>query len=91
MRPSMTTNNAIVINTLNDVTYVSINAIFNQDSIPFVYTTNQTRQIVVLGETNDKKIIVKQGLSPGDKVYVSIPENSDTWKMVGEELIEKME
>ena len=88
MRPSMTTSNAIVINTLNNITYVSINAIFSQDSIPFVYTSNQTKQVVVLGETNDNKIIVKQGLSPGDKVYVTIPEHSDTWKMVGNELIE---
>jgi multidrug resistance efflux pump len=87
MRPSMTTSNAIVINTLKDVTFVSIDAIYSQDSIPFVYMTNHTKQVVVLGEANDNEIIVEQGLSPGDRVYVSTPENSATWKMVGEELI----
>ena len=87
MRPSMTTSNAIVIKTMSNVTYVSINAVFSRDSIPFVYTVNQTKQIVVLGETSENKVIVEQGLSPGDKVYVSIPENSATWQIVGEELI----
>ena len=83
----MTTSNAIVINTLRDVTFVSVNAVFSRDSIPFVYTTNQTRQIVVPGEANENEIIIEQGLSAGDGVYLSIPENSDTWKVVGEELI----
>ena len=87
MRPSMTTSNAIVISTLKDVTYVSIDAIYSQDSIPYVYTTSKTKQIVVLGQANDNEIIIEQGISPGDKVYVSTPENADTWKMIGEELI----
>jgi len=87
MRPSMTTSNAIVINTLTDVAFVSIDAIYSQDSIPYVYKTNHTKQVVVLGETNENEIIVEQGLSPGDKVYVSTPENSADWKLVGEELI----
>jgi hypothetical protein len=87
MRPSMTTSNAIVINTLKDVAYVSIDAIYTQDSIPYVYTTNHTKQVVVLGDANENQIIVEQGLSVGDKVYVSTPENSALWKMVGEELI----
>jgi len=87
MRPAMTTSNAIVIKTLSNITYVSIDAIYSQDSIPFVYMANHTKQVVVLGESNEDKIIVEQGLSPGDKVYVTIPEKSETWKMVGEELI----
>jgi len=72
---------------MTNVTYVSIDAIYSQDSIPYVYTTNHTKQVVVLGEANENEIIVEHGLSPGDKVYMSTPENSATWKMVGEELI----
>ena len=87
MRPSMTTSNHVVINTIPNVTYVSIDAIYTQDSIPFVYTINQTKQVVVLGELNDTDIIVEQGLSVGDEVYVSIPENSAIWEITGEELI----
>ena len=87
LRPSMTSSNTIVINTMKDITYISIDAIFSQDSIPFVYSTNQTKQIVVLGQANDNEIIVEHGLSAGDKIYVSIPENSATWRMTGEDLI----
>ncbi|MDR1171284.1 MAG: HlyD family efflux transporter periplasmic adaptor subunit [Bacteroidales bacterium] len=87
MRPSMTTSNSIVINTLSNVTYIPIDAIYSQDSVPFVYTTSHTRQVVILGESNENEIVVEQGLSAGDKVYVSIPENSATWKMTGEDLI----
>jgi multidrug efflux pump subunit AcrA (membrane-fusion protein) len=87
MRPSMTSSNTIIINTMKDVTYVALDAIYAQDSIPYVYTTHNTKQIVVLGESNENEVIVEQGLSPGDRVHVAVPENSATWKMVGEELI----
>ena len=87
MRPSMTTSNHIIISTISNATYVSIDAIYSQDSIPFVYTKNRTKQIVLLGESNENEIVVEQGLSVGDEIYVSIPENSVTWKMTGEELI----
>ena len=87
LRPSMTTSNQIVISTLPDVTYLSIDAIYTHDSIPFVYTAKQTKQIVVLGDSNDNEIVVEQGLSKGDMVYVTVPENSGTWLLVGEELI----
>ena len=87
MRPSMTTSNHIVISSMSDVTYISIDAIYSQDSIPFVYTANQTKQIVLLGEVNDTEVVVEQGLSEGDMVYVSVPENSAAWKWSGEELI----
>ena len=87
LRPIMTSSNTIVIRTMTDVTFIPIEAIYNQDGITFVYTTNNTKQIVVLGESNDNEIIVEQGLSPGDRVYVSPPENSISWRMNGEELI----
>jgi multidrug efflux pump subunit AcrA (membrane-fusion protein) len=87
MRPSMTTSNTIVINTMSDVTYVSIDAIYTMDSIPFVYTSKNTRQVVVLGDANDNEIIIEQGLSPDDKVFVTIPENSANWTIAGEDLI----
>ncbi|MDR1864796.1 MAG: efflux RND transporter periplasmic adaptor subunit [Bacteroidales bacterium] len=87
MRPSMTTSNTIVINTLYDVKYLPIDAIYSQDSIPFVYTRNHVKQVVLLGESNDNQIVVEDGLNTGDKVYISVPENADTWKLSGEDLI----
>jgi len=87
MRPAMTTSNTIVTNMLTDVTFVSIDAIYTLDTIPFVYTTNNTRQIVVLGEANENQVIIEHGLSPGDRVFVTTPANSANWRLVGEELI----
>jgi multidrug resistance efflux pump len=87
MRPSMTTSNTIVINTLFDVKYLPIDAIYSQDSIPFVYTKNNVKKVVLLGEANDNQIIVERGLETGDKVYISVPENPETWKLTGEDLI----
>jgi len=87
LRPSMTTSNTILINSHSDVVYIPLDAVFNQDSVTFVYTTNNTKQVVVLGESNDTEVIVDLGLTEGEKLHVSIPENSATWRMTGEELI----
>ncbi|MCK7532910.1 MAG: hypothetical protein MZV63_18660 [Marinilabiliales bacterium] len=42
---------------------------------------------MVLGESNENDVIVEQGLSKGDKLYLSIPEDGDKFKLHGEELI----
>ncbi|MDR1666725.1 MAG: efflux RND transporter periplasmic adaptor subunit [Bacteroidales bacterium] len=87
MRPSMTTGNTIVINTLYNVKYIPIDAVYSQDSIPFVYSSHHVKKVVLLGESNENQIVVDQGLEEGEKVYLSIPENSETWKLTGKELI----
>lgn len=89
LRPSMTTGNQIVTQTFTDVIYVPLETVFaTPDSIPFVYMKDGSRQVVVLGEANENDIIVEQGLKPGQKLYLSIPEDSEKFKLHGEELIE---
>jgi len=88
LRPSMTTSNKILIKTMNDVVYVPIDCIqAGADSVPYVYTKNRHKQIVVPGEANDKNIVIEQGLKPGTSVYVIEPENHGNFKISGEELI----
>jgi HlyD family secretion protein len=88
LRPSMTTGNKIIIKTYNDVVYIPIECVqTGQDSIPFVYEKNRTKQIVILGESNDKNVIVERGLDPGTSIYNIPPENPDKFKLVGENLI----
>ncbi len=88
LRPSMTTGNKILIRNFNDVVYVPTECVHTgADSIPFVYTKNRTRQIVVLGEANDKNIIVEQGLTPGTSVYLFTPQNAEDFRLAGENLI----
>jgi HlyD family secretion protein len=88
LRPSMTTGNQIITQTFSDVIYVPLETVFaTADSIPFVYKKDGTRQIVVLGESNENDVIVDQGLSKGERLYLSVPENGDKFKMQGEDLI----
>ena len=63
LKPSMTTGNMIVTKTINDVTYIPLECVqAGPDSIPFVYTKSKTKQVVVLGESNENNVIVEQGL-----------------------------
>jgi multidrug efflux pump subunit AcrA (membrane-fusion protein) len=88
LRPSMTTGNKIITKTFKDVVYIPLETVFaTADSIPFVYKKDGTRQVVVLGESNENEVIVEQGLTKGEKLYLSIPEGSEKFKLRGEDLI----
>lgn len=87
LRPAMTTSNIIITNSFEDVTFIPLEAVHVTDSIPFVYKSNGTKQIVLLGESNDNHIIVEEGLSEGDRVYLTIPENPGSFRQTGDELI----
>jgi hypothetical protein len=88
LRPSMTTSNKILIKSFENVIYIPIESVHTgTDSIPFVYTRNKTKQIVVLGEANEKNIIVEQGMEPGTSVYLVTPPDPDSFRINGEDLI----
>jgi len=88
LRPSMTTGNKVITKTISDVTYIPLESVqAGPDSIPFVYMKNKTRQIVVLGESNENNVVIEQGLEPGTEIYLSTPEEAEGFKLVGDELI----
>jgi hypothetical protein len=88
LRPSMTTGNKIIIKTFNDVIYVPTECVqAGIDSIPYVYQKNRTKHIVLLGEANDKNVIIKQGLEPGTTVYTVAPSNAENFRVIGADLI----
>jgi hypothetical protein len=88
LRPSMTTSNKIFIKTYDNAVYIPSECVMaGVDSIPFVYEKNGHKQVVVLGEANDKNVIIEQGLETGDEVYVVPPKNTKSFKLTGEELI----
>jgi HlyD family secretion protein len=87
LRPSMTTWNEIMIKTYENVVYIPAECVqTGPDSISYVIKKNKTRQIVVLGDSNDKNVIVEQGLKQGTSVYIIPPEDSDTFRMVDQNL-----
>ncbi|MBU8891461.1 MAG: efflux RND transporter periplasmic adaptor subunit [Bacteroidales bacterium] len=87
MRPAMTTSNQIITNVYNDTLFLPLEAIHNEDSLSFVYTKSNKKQIIVPGEVNENFIIIEHGLNKGDDVYLSVPENIEKFKLAGEELI----
>ena len=88
LRPSMTTSNTIIIDTFPGVLFIPLEAVHSNDSVTYVYRKNNTRQIVVLGESNENEIVVEQGLEEGDKVLLSVPEGADDMRFTGLELVE---
>ncbi len=89
LRPSMTTNNKIMIKTFDNVTYIPNECVHTGiDSIPVVYTRNGLKQVVVLGESNDKEIVVEKGVEPGTVLYLSTPSDIEDFKLAGEEFID---
>ncbi len=88
LRPGMTTTNKIVIKTFENVIYIPTECVqAGIDSIPFVYEKNHRKQIVVVGEANEKNVIIEQGLEPGKLVFVIPPDDTDKFRVSGEELI----
>jgi multidrug efflux pump subunit AcrA (membrane-fusion protein) len=88
LRTAMTTGNKIIVKTIDDVVYIPTECVqASTDSIPFVYLKNKTRRIVMLGESNEKNVIVRQGLEPGANLYLITPEDAENFRLTGEELI----
>jgi multidrug efflux pump subunit AcrA (membrane-fusion protein) len=88
LRPGMTSWNKILIKSFSNSVYIPTECVqTGEDSIPFVFKKNHTKQIVVLGDMNEKNIIVKAGLVPGTQIYLATPAEPQKFKTVGKELI----
>jgi HlyD family secretion protein len=88
LRPTMTTGNKIVVSTIKDAVYIPIECVqAGLDSIPFVYTKKGTKQVVLLGESNEKNVVIEKGLEAGTMIYLNNPEAPQKFNLDGEELI----
>ena len=88
LRPSMTTGNRIIVKTYDNVVYIPTECVHTgADSIPFIYAKNKSKQFVVVGDFNDKNIIVEQGLDPGTSVFLATPEDADSFRESNKDLI----
>jgi multidrug efflux pump subunit AcrA (membrane-fusion protein) len=84
LRPAMTTKNAIVTAVIDSSIFIPLEALFNTDSVSYVFTDGRRsiiKQEIITGESNENEIIVVKGLKPDDEVYLTIPENSDELKI----------
>ncbi len=76
LRPAMTTSNKIITASLDSAIFIPSEAIFEKDSLTYVYKTNNVRQIVVTGLSNENHTVIEQGLEEGDEVYLFLPGKS---------------
>lgn len=80
LRPAMTTKNKILTSVVDSVLFIPIEAIFNNDSVTFVYKKDggsATRQQVIVGQSNENEIIIKAGLNAQEEVLLVPPEKAD--------------
>jgi hypothetical protein len=88
LMPSMTTDNRIITKTFDNVTFVPVESVqAGEDSIPFVYTREGAKQIIVPGESNEKSIIVEKGVSPGTILWLRTPDDPGKFRLAGRDLI----
>ena len=82
LRPSMTTGNKIIVSTVKDAVYIPIECVqAGADSIPFVYTKRGVKQIVLLGQSNEKNVMIEKGLDPGTMLYMNNPEEPEKFRV----------
>ncbi|MGQ1786855.1 MULTISPECIES: efflux RND transporter periplasmic adaptor subunit [unclassified Saccharicrinis] len=90
LRPAMTTVNIITTNTLNDVLYIPLEAVFKNDSITYVYKADlpNKKQIIECGAENENYAEVKQGLRQGEMVLMNEPVPNTEMGYIGLDIYE---
>ena len=88
LKPAMTTSNAIDAGLFKDTLMVATDAVFENDSLKFVYLgkDNPVKQIVWLGDENENYVLVKKGLKENDVVWLSEPKDAADLKFRGVEI-----
>lgn len=88
LKPAMTTSNAIEAGTFEDTLMVASDAVFENDSVKYVYVGKESpvKQIVWLGDENENHVLIKKGLKEGDVVWLTEPENAEEMKYTGLEI-----
>jgi len=82
LRPAMTTSNKIVAAVVEDALFIPLESLHSaSDSITYVFKkngVNASKQEVVIGATNANDVVIVGGLSEGDRVYLSIPDDMES-------------
>tara|TARA_R110002126_G_scaffold291579_2_gene453904 strand:+ start:15488 stop:16735 length:1248 start_codon:yes stop_codon:yes gene_type:complete len=80
IRPGMTTSNKILTFERKDVLSIPLEAIFSKDSITYVYAKSGfsvAKKQVKIGDSNNDAVIITEGLTEEDVVYLNKPEGYD--------------
>lgn len=81
LRPAMTTKNEILTATIDSVLFLPLDCVQSNDSISYVYMAGSRVQ-VILGQSNENEVVVKEGLKEGDMVYLVPPSEAENYRLV---------
>ncbi len=79
LRPGMTTGNEIIASTLNNVLFIPLDALHGESGKQFVYKKTRTgivKQEVRTGAMNDNEVVIEEGITSDDALYLSLPTES---------------
>ena len=85
LRPSMTTSNTILADSLHASLLVPLEALHSNDSITYVFKSggfSTVKKEVRVGLTNENEAVIEQGLEEGEEVLLSVPDNGETLKLI---------
>ncbi len=80
LRPSMTTKNQIIAETIDSVLFVPIECVHNNDSLSFVFMDHRKQQVRT-GKSNDEDIVIRAGLKKNENVYLYPPKGAEGWRL----------
>jgi HlyD family secretion protein len=81
LRPAMTTKNEILTATIDSVLYIPLDCVQSNDSLSYVYTDGEKRQ-VILGPANENEVIIRAGLEKDEEVYLVAPSKAESYSLV---------
>ncbi len=92
LKPAMTTSNVIYTATYADTTFIPTEAIFENDSLQFVYLKKgkTVKQVIDLGDQNENLSLVRKGLEEGDVILLTEPENAEDLALEGIEIYQEI-
>ncbi len=79
IKPSMTTDNRIILTSLDNVIKIPRNCLFSDNGDKFVYFKSDGKiwkKKIVQGPENSEEIVINSGLNVGDKIMNKPPENA---------------
>ena len=85
IRPGMTTSNKILTFEKKDILSIPLEAIFSKDSITYVYKKSGfsvEKKEIKIGNSNNDAVIITDGLTENDIVYLNKPEGYETDKII---------
>lgn len=80
IKPAMTTNNNIIVESYDDVLAIPRRCLFTQNEESFVFMKENGEIIkkrVTPGTENEEEVIIVSGLKESDKILQKVPENAD--------------